>query len=316
MRHSRLIPVVFIAVLTISSAAQAQSQRPFSVPLQDLKRWSEHVVVELDAKITGHSHVHAEAQDCEMHLGAMVKGYRGVPDGWVVEPMNLCLESMPEKGIENRRDWESLGDSLTGASVHLAGVVRLWPEHLKANFADVSSNPAHATELHPLTKITRSGGSKLDCSALIYPPGELIGVKPKTAAAMLAETAVHVTEHDGIVDIDFDSVPFIGNFAQVELLITASSITQVEGSYVMAGTASADDKAPQPVRLVTVAGSPVNRTMAEIKKNSKRPVKFDALVLFNLNPVALLEAATTSHGSAVEVATPIQLIVYGPIDAE
>jgi hypothetical protein len=110
----------------------------------------------------------------------------------------------------------------------------------------------------------------------------LIGVKPKTAAAMLAETAVHVTEHDGIVDIDFESVPFIGNFAQVELLITASSITQVEGSYVMAGTASADDKAPQPVRLVTVAGSPVNRTMAEIKKNSKRPVKFDALVLFSL----------------------------------
>ena len=316
MSRPSWIRVTVACVAVLASLAQAQSERPFSVPLQDLKRWSAHVTVEVDAKITGHSKVHDEAKDCEMHLGAQVKGYRGKPEGWVVEPMNLCLESMPQKGIETRKDWESLGDSLKGASVRLDGVVRLWPEHLEANPKDIDSNPAHATELHPLTKITRSGGSKLDFSSFIYPPGKLVGVKAKTAAAMLEETVVQVKEHDGTVDIDFKSIPFIGNFAQVDLSITPSTITEIEGSYAMEGFASADGKPPKAVRLVTVAGSQVNHAISKIKKNREKAVDFEALVLFSLNPVTLYEAAAKSDGNAIEVSTPIQLIIYGPIDTE
>src|SRR5205085_5312754 len=60
-----------IGILVIAAcAAQAQVERTFSVPLTDLKTWSENVVVSFKAKVTGHSAVHPVASDCEMHMGA------------------------------------------------------------------------------------------------------------------------------------------------------------------------------------------------------------------------------------------------------
>ncbi len=95
-----------------------------------------------------------------------------------------------------------------------------------------------------------------------------------------------------------------------------NSITEVEGSHVMDGTAAVGSEQPVAVRLVTVAGSDIDDTIAKIKKGKKKIVSFDALVLFSLNPAALFEAAQQSHGNLVEVDTPIQLIVFGPVGGE
>jgi len=303
-------------VFAFATCLHAQSERVFSVPLQDLKMWSEHVVVSMTARITGHSRVHAERSDCEMHMGASVSAFSGQPAGWVLEPMNLCLELMPQTGIRTKADWETLGDDLVGKIIRVTGVPRVWPEHLKVNPKDAGSNPAHATELHPLMTLVRPDGDTLDFSSFVYAPSEFVGVKPKTAAGMLKETSVHVTKKNGMVEIDFESVPFLGNFAQVELSVIRNSITEVEGSHVMDGTAAVGSEQPVAVRLVTVAGSDIDDTIAKIKKGKKKIVSFDALVLFSLNPAALFEAAQQSHGNLVEVDTPIQLIVFGPVGGE
>lgn len=68
----------------------AQGDKEFSIPLTNLKEWSEKIVVSMPATISGHSKVHNLASDCEMHFGAEVNGYKGKPAGFVLEPMNLC----------------------------------------------------------------------------------------------------------------------------------------------------------------------------------------------------------------------------------
>lgn len=289
---------------------QAQVERDFSVPLSDLKTWSESVVVPFTATITGHSTVHSPEKDCEMHMGAKFSGYKGDPPGWVLEPMNLCLETMPKKRIGSKAAWERLGDSLIGETVTGFGVPRLWPEHLKADPEQEDSNPSHATEIHPVIGLTH-GTDKYDFSTFVYAPEELAGIKPKTSRGILTNTSVRVKEEGGMVEIMFESGT-IGNFALLDITIDRDSITDSAGSFFMDGVAVGDNEEPTDVRLVTVRGSDINDLVGKIKKGARKHVSMEALVLYSLNPQTLYVAAQKSRGKEVAVETPIQLIVYGP----
>src|SRR2546422_3921413 len=92
----RVLSVALLVALSVS-AALAQGDRVFSVPLDELKTWSEKVIVSLNVEITGNSKVHRVEADCEMHFGAKASGYNGDPPGWVLEPMNLCILAFPGK---------------------------------------------------------------------------------------------------------------------------------------------------------------------------------------------------------------------------
>jgi hypothetical protein len=70
------------------------------------------------------------------------------------------------------------------------------------------------------------------------------------------------------------------------------------------------------VRLVTVAGSQINDTFAQLKKQGRLTATDDFLVLFSLDPVALYNGAKQSHGRTVKVEKPLQLIVYGEATSE
>src|SRR5579872_3865392 len=246
--------VLFTAAILTATAlpAQAQSVREFSIPLQQLKTWSEQIVVDASASITGHSAVHPAASDCEMHMGGKLTGYKGTPEGWVLEPMNLCLELMPSRGINKKKDWETeLGDKVTDKTVQVRGVPRIWPEHLDANPKDEDSNPSHTMELHPLVRLV-NGGDSYDFSSFIYAPEGFPGVKTKTSRAMLTQTKVKVrTNADGMVDVSFDSIRMIGNFAQLQITIERGSITEQQGSHFMDGVAVAETEDPTGVRLIT-----------------------------------------------------------------
>ena len=311
-KRTWLLTIGFV-ILGICSA-QSQRERVFSVPLDDLQTWSGKVVVPVKAKITGHSGVHSVASDCEMHMGAILTGYKGDPPGWVLEPMNLCLELMPDKKIKKTSDWEALGDNLVGTTIEGSGVPRLWPEHLKVDPRHADSNPAHATEVHPLVALS-SGHEIFDFGSFVHAPEGFAGIKPKTAQAILTNTRVNVREQSGMVEIIFESSQ-IGNFAELQVTVDRDSIKEIDGSHAMEGLAVAAGENPTDVRLVTVKGSEVNDTIASAQKGKRKHVTFDSLVLFSLNPDALFAAAKKSRGQKVEVETPIQLILYGPPQAE
>ncbi len=301
--------LLVLAALSFALPINAQIDRPFSVPLGDLKNWSESVTVSMHVKITGHSQVHLLKKDCEMHFGAKVAAYKGIPAGWVLEPMNLCLEHMPARKIKTKADWEALGDTLNGKTVKVTGVPRIWPEHLEDQGP---SNPAHATELHPLASLTLSNGNPYDFTKFIYAPDGLDGIKPTTAKKQLTDTSVTVREENGIVKVSFSSLPMIGNFAILDVTIERDTIAEASGGHMMEGEANPQTGPAIPVRLVTVSGSTADDLIAKIKKGNKKTISFEALVLFSLNPAALFKAAMQSSGSEVEVSNPIQLIVYGP----
>ncbi len=304
-RIYRGILIVLIAALS-AAAALAQASKEFTVPLDDLKTWSEKVLVSMSFKIRGHSKVHKIESDCEMHFGAEAPSYKGDPDGWVLEPMNLCLEPFFGKSKQVNADWERFGDSLTGVTLKGEGVPRIWPEHLKGG--NEASNPNHAMEIHPLTKLTR-GSKEFDFTAFISAPEDFKGgVSLPTAQAILEDTEVTVTEDNGKVKIEFDSGR-IGNFTTL-LVQVAGPVESAEGGHRANGKVTFGSDSTD-VRLVTVKGTKIDETIARLKPRRRGVTRLSSLVLFSLSPEALFEAAKRSGGRPVKVENPIQLILYG-----
>src|SRR5258708_17172409 len=121
-------PIAHLFAAVVFVAPPVLAQKPFTIPLADLEKWSSAVVTQVEAQIDGHSKVHPVANDCEMHFGATITGFHGEPAGFVLEPMNLCIEPFPGKSSPVNRDWERYGDSLVGTTVQAEGIIRIWPE--------------------------------------------------------------------------------------------------------------------------------------------------------------------------------------------
>jgi len=298
------VPVALVPILQVGAVA---AERVFTVPLDKLREWSAGITTSMNVQILGHSAVHDEPSDCEMHLGAKAADYTGDPAGWVLEPMNLCLEPFPGKSTASKKDWESFGDDLKQAKVHVEGVPRIWPEHLVGGRGP--SNPNHALELHPLTRLQR-GPNDYKFSSFIYAPDKLEGISDKTIRSILTDSEVSVTEKDGEVEINLDTGT-IGNFAIVDLSFSTSAIKAMDGGFRIDGEAVLSRKESVPVSLVMVGDCDIGKSVAELRGRKQKKYSFEALVLFSLNPVALYQAAKTSNGKEVAVPDPIQLIVYG-----
>ena len=306
MDFKKLFIAGFVTCVSLS-ALHAQTGKEFSIPLNTLKSWADAPVAALKVKIAGHSGIHPVQNDCEMHLGGKVPGYAGDPDGWVLEPMNVCVEPLPGTANYPKTAWLRYGDSVKNATVKATGIVRIWPEHLTSSGA---SNPAHALELHPLLTLA-AGGTSHDFAKLVYAPeGFPGGLKPETAANILTGTTVSVSETGGTVTVDFESGR-IGNFSTFSVRMLLDTTEDVNGSHRLDGEVILSPTQKAPVRLLTAAGSDINATVARLMQGGRKSATFDLLVLFSLDPVALYRAAKESNGQSVQVSKPIQLIVYG-----
>jgi hypothetical protein len=255
--------------------------------------------------------VHTIDNDCEMDFGAHSTNFRGEPDGLVLEPMNACEAPFPGKPAQSNADWIAFSNQVTGTTVTVTGVPRIWPEHLDSG--NEPSNPDHAVEIHPLASMT-TGGKDLDFTPNIFAGNYTGGVSEATALKIVQQTSVSVTRLDDSADISFRAGQ-IGNFTVLDLVIDQTTITSDgAGSFRMDGDVVIDDSTTAPVTIVTVKGSPINDQIEKIKKNKSKNISMHALVLFSLNPEALLDAVKKSQGTSVAVEKPIQLILYGVPD--
>lgn len=306
MDYKKLIFATFVLSAS-ASFVFSQTGKEFSIPMNDLKTWAEKPVAILQVKIAGHSAVHPVQNDCEMHLGGHGLAYKGDPNGWVLEPMNACVEPLPGTTTYTKTAWLHFGDSVTGKTVTATGIIRIWPEHLTSSGA---SNPAHALELHPLLAVS-DGSASYDFSKLVYAPeGFPGGVSTGTASSILTHTTVTVTQSEGMANINFVAGT-IGNFTTLSVRANLQSAVDIEGSHRMSGAVILDSGQDVAVKLLTSKGAAINDTIAKLIQQGKPSAQYDFLVLFSLDPVALYNAATQSHGDPVEVREPIQLIIYG-----
>jgi hypothetical protein len=248
-----------------------------------------------------------------MHFGAEVADYRGSPAGWVLEPMNLCLEPFPGKPVQRDQDWVQFARSLIDKKVRAVGVPRIWPEHLDGD--ESASNPNHALELHPLTSLSGVGPAR-DFSKFVYAPDTYQGgVSCKTAETILQKTKVGVTRRDDEVEVDFDAGR-IGNFTVVDIRVRKDNIQPVSGGHRLDGEVLLESGESLPVRMISVAGSRFDTRMGRFRTGQRRTARLEVLVLFSLDPKALFEVARQSFaGQRREVPQPLQLIVYGVTDA-
>ena len=280
----------------------------FSIPLENLNLWSQKITVSMDVNITGHSKVHSRGADCEMHFGGRSEMYKGDPPGLVLEPMNLCVQPFFGKQKYSKTDWKSFGDALKGKMVHVEGVPRIWPEHLRSK--ENPSDPHHAFELHPLTMI-KEGSVIHDFSSFIFDPsGYKGGVKPKSSSRILNKASVSVVNRGGMVEVTCNS-GMTGNFTLLHFTIFKDSIENGNGGHRMDGEVQVANGGTIKVRLLTVAGSPADDAIAKLKTQSEQQFEMDSLVLLSLSPEALFKAAQQSTGDSIPVQNPIQLIVFG-----
>jgi len=289
--------------------------KEFMLPLASLDQWSAHVQTTLNnVKISGHSPVHDQANDCEMHLGATSSDFAGNPNGLVLEPMNACCTDLPTPptGVNvtsGPQEWTGWGDQLVKAQkvVTATGVPRIWPEHLIGGGA---SNPNHAVELHPLVTLAQPGGTKEDFTKNIFAGTYQGGLKEASGESILKNLKVSVTTVGSQVTVSF-AAGTIGNFCTMSVSIqTASIVADTDGSLRMTGSVTLVDGTTVPVHMLSVAGSPINTDIAALR-NATGDQTIHSLVLFSLSPEALDAAAHQSSGQAVQVAVPVQLILYG-----
>jgi len=300
------------AVVTSSSKtkpAKAAAEKLFTIPINNLRDWANTVVVTVDGvRIEGHSNVHPLASDCELHFGAHSTNFQGDPDGFVLEPMNVCVQPFPGKTGQSNADWLAFANQITGTVVIVSGVPRIWPEHLVGG--NEASNPNHAVEIHPLTTVT-TGGKTIDFAPNIFAGDFPGGVGEATALKIAQQTTVTVTRIGDSADISFRAGT-IGNFTVLNIVIDKTTIaSDGAGSFRMDGEVVIDDSTNAPVHIVTAKGSPINTEIGKLKGKHGKNISMQALVLFSLSPEALLDAANKSQGTPVAVENPIQLILYG-----
>jgi hypothetical protein len=310
---------ILVGLLLCAAPLVAQGDKQFSIPVASLKEWSSNIVVTMNAKILGNSGVHAQDADCEMHFGASVEGYKGDPDGFVIEPMNICIENFFGSPKYVKSQWVTFAKSLANKSVRAAGVPRIWPEHLDTGDNAAASNPHHAVEIHPLTTM-QVGSKPYDFTKFIYAPeGYEGGVSASTAESLLTDLEVGVTTDSTLAKIDFDAGR-IGNFTTFEVRLRkqtsdgSDAIEQLPGGHRIAGEVVLTRSKAIPVSLLTVAGTAIDDRVVKFKAGARKTITLDTLVLFSLSPAALMDAAANSRGSRVVVRKPIQLILYGETD--
>ncbi len=305
-QHLLIAFLAGLSALCNPASMLAQSAgRTFSIPVESLEAWSGKAVVQVRAKVLGHSAVHGVASDCEMHFGAAVSGYDGDPAGWVLEPMNLCIESPPTKF----KTWIAFANSLNAATITVEGVPRIWPEHLVGG---KPSNPDHVVEIHPVTRMKKASEEYKFTQFIYAPEGFEGGVSEDTADKILTSSTVTVVEDGGTVTITYKGR--IGNFTTLDLDIDPSTIEPIAGGHRMRSTVAINNE-KVPVKVLTVTGSEIDSAVEELA-TKRRPQTLGVLVLFSLDPEAVLKAAKTSRGNPVTVDNPLQLIAYGEPESQ
>ena len=287
--------------------------KEFSIPISNLQQWANSVLVTLDnVKIEGNSGVHLEDADCEIHFGAHAPGFKGDPDGLVLEPMNACSMPFPGKDEQKNSDYLDFAKRIEkDQDVTVKGVPRIWPEHLHGGGA---SNPDHAVELHPLTVVKEPDGTSTDFTANLSAGEFRGGVSSPTAQSILKKTRVLVTRTGNNLQIGFFGGQ-IGNFTVLEVAIDPKTISaDGEGSFRMSGQVVLDDGTVIPVHVATVKDSSFNKAIDKLRSRKNIVNLGEVLVLFSLSPQALLDGASKSNGKPIPIEYPIQLILYGPPD--
>jgi hypothetical protein len=298
-------------------AAVARSRTPaakeFSIPISDLRQWAASVVVTMPGvTIDGHSKVHRQDADCEIHFGAHAPAFKGDPAGLVLEPMNACTMPFPGQDEQRDSDWIDFAKRIKNTVVTVSGVPRIWPEHLTGGGGP--SNPDHAVEFHPLTSVA-TNGETFDFSTHVFAGEYTGGVGRPTAENIVKQTTVTVTTNGNLADISFFGGR-IGNFTTLDLNVDKASIaSDGAGSFRMNGEVILDDGTAVAVRMVTVKGSPINDRIESIRRRRSAMVSLgETLVLFSLSSEALMNAVNQSSGNPIQVDNPLQLILYGAPD--
>ena len=145
-----------------------------------------------------------------------------------------------------KNDWVSFATGINGKTVQVTGVPRIWPEHL-GDPGDPDgrppSNPNHAFEFHPLTRVTVGSKTNNFAGTIFAPDGFSGGLSESTAEKILTDTDVRVSESGGLVEIEFESGR-VGNFTTFEINIREPNIEEVPGGYRVRGQVCAFEVGP------------------------------------------------------------------------
>jgi hypothetical protein len=338
MKSWRLPARGFVISLLFSTALLAQSHESrFELAKAFLTDWAHHpirdVAVNLhcddpQSKVAGP--VHDEANDCELHIGALladpsISDFQGV----VLEPPNVC--------VETGKNWRTFINTFRNRDCVARGFVRVWPEHLTSGSG--CSNPNHFMEVHPLQTLTCGDDEVLDFTSKLRVVEDL-GYKPVSTVRLMMGLKLWVCQgcpgapsESGIQPLSFDycfgsgcTRPQASNFARFKVRVIRGTIRPEQGR-TLEGFATAiarvlpvglngqaSGSRYMPLKFYALQGSEFYDKLLAMRGDTGNVPTLDVIGIFTVDPFSVLkviEREGVPSGEWVNVPFPVALIVFG-----
>ncbi len=278
-----------------------------------------------EATFGGRSKVHKLGSDCEMHVATKPVTRMTAPEKWIIEPPYLCENAAPQG------KWEDFFDAniLNSAEPCLVeGFPRILDEHLHGE--ESPSNPHHAFELHPLTRIT-CGATVVDFVPFLGFSQGMSQIKDASAAKCF-EMKVWVRRNTGQHRYEFqvDRPPNCGNFFAYEMSIFSEWIRSVDhldaakGHSALARVKPAGSSKNVTLKIYTLPGTAEDQQLAtwqqDWENNQEEPhhgAYFHGLT--TIDHFSVWKTVTNSQGQKLavsdwkEVKFPLAMVVFGAV---
>ncbi len=251
--------------------------------------------------------VNSLAKDCDLH--APIK----TADIWVAvvgEFMNACATSLDPKDVTK---WTA------NAPAQIQGVFRIWFEHPGKSNEVMSeeegapvytgSNPPHAVEIHPITKV----GQKSFLSAIksVEKDGQFLSANGVQQAKRLKNRKVSVNEYDGKDGEEFvliSSGCCLPNYFHLRGVLKSTPENSEDGTVANINILDGNKAALKDIRLFSIEGTAAHSGLKAMKKGDK----FDFWAITRLDLGQVLDAIQSNEGDDMNIPFEFVLLAIAP----
>jgi hypothetical protein len=288
--------------------------------LQTLEN-NKSIAFTTNLKLGGHSAVHPLKDDCEVHIaGFPIADPPGSPSPFVIEPPNLCHFDPSGKETTDTSDWLTQFDGIKGKTCAITGFPRIFTEH--AATGGGPSNPSHVFEIHPATSITCGDQAHYDFSKFMTAVAGMRAIAPSTTASCITQRQLFVRYDPASQQYLFrEDGGRCGNFAIVEAVrVFQQSVRAIGGGHSAIVRVSPDGQSNVTLKIYTVAGSDIDKWLADQQNNSSTDRVF-IHGLFTYDYFAIqrtlhpLNQSWSQPTDWVQIRFPLAFVAYGQTDS-
>ncbi len=241
-------------------------------------------------------------KDCDLHAPIRTEEIRVAVVG---EFMNACSTGLDPAEV---RRWTASGEE------KIEGVLRIWFEHPgdknevlteeKPLAAYSSSNPPHAVEVHPITRV----GDRSFLSAIgpVQKDGQVFKAKGPQQLTSLLRRKITVQEYDGQDGEEYLSIESgccLPNYFRLSAVFRSAPKATQDGRSAVVDLVSGQKVLAARIRMFSIDGTTANEAFGKLKTGTR----FIFWGITRLDAAKLLKAAEDGTGESMPI--PVEFVL-------